>query len=102
MPFQTEDALNKQLDLCNTNNHVGRRTFHNDDCLKINQLHYKNRGSSTITYDFECIIKNGKRITFDCGLYFKSDYLDILEDKFESYFGEEILDWFVDKINFYN
>ena len=43
VPFQTEDALNKHLDLCNTQKHVGRRTFHHKDYLKFDKFHYKNR-----------------------------------------------------------
>ena len=30
-----------------------------------------------------------------------SDYLDILEDKYESYVGEDVIDYFVDKIDCY-
>ena len=60
MSFQTEEALNKHLDLCNTNDHIGMRTLHNDDYLKFNNFHHKNRVPFTITYDFECIIKNEK------------------------------------------
>ena len=46
--------------------------------------------------------KNGKHITIDCELFVKSDYRKILEDRNESYSVEDIVDWFVDKINFYN
>ena len=47
-------------------------------------------------YDFECIIKDGKHITIACGLYIKSDYPDILEDKYEYNCGNKVVDWFVD------
>ena len=53
-------------------------------------------------YDFECIIKNKKHIPIACGLYLKSDYHDILEDKYESYSGEDIVDWFVSRVKYYN
>ena len=33
---------------------------------------------------------------------YKSDYPDILEDKYESYSGEEVADWFISRVNFYN
>ena len=41
--FRTEDALNKHLELYNTQKHVGRRTFHKDDYRKFDKFHYKNR-----------------------------------------------------------
>ena len=53
-------------------------------------------------YDFECIIKNKKHIPIACGLYIKSNYPDILEDKYESYSGEDIVDWFISRVNHYN
>ena len=56
--FRTEDALNKHLDLCNTQKRVGRRTFNKDDYLKFDKFHYKNRVPFAIYYDFECIIKD--------------------------------------------
>ena len=34
-------------------------------------------------YGFECIIKDGKHLTIACGIYIKSDYLDILKDEYE-------------------
>ena len=53
-------------------------------------------------YDFECIIKNKKHIPIACGLYIKSDYPDTLEDKYESYSGKDIADWFISRVNHYN
>ena len=38
--YRTEDALNKHLEMCND---TGRRTFHNNEYLKFDKLHYKNR-----------------------------------------------------------
>ena len=35
--FRAESALNKHLGLCNTKEHVGRRIFHHDDCLKFDK-----------------------------------------------------------------
>ena len=97
--FLTEHALIKHLDLCNTQKHVGRRTFHKDEYQKFDKFHYKNRVLFAMYYDFECIIKNKKHIPIACGLYIKSDYPDILEDKFESYSGEDIVDWFLSRVN---
>ena len=53
-------------------------------------------------YDFECIIKDGKHIPFACGLYIKSDYSNILEDKYECNCGDKVVDWFVDRVDHYN
>ena len=61
-------------------------------------------------YDFEFIIKNRKHISIACGLYIKSDYLDILEDKYENYCGEDpqsggstdVADWFIIRMSYYN
>ena len=75
--FRTEDTLNKPLELCKTQEHVGRRTFHKDDYLKFDKFHYKNRVPFAMYYDFECIIKDGKHIPIACGLYIKCDYPDI-------------------------
>ena len=83
--FQTEDALYKHLDLCNTQKHVGRKTFHHKDYLKFDKYHYKNRVPFAMYYDIECIIKDVKHIPIACGLYIKSDYPDILEDEHECY-----------------
>ena len=69
--FLTEHALNKHLDLCNTQKHVGRRTFHKDEHLKFDKFHYKHRVPFAMYYDFECIIKNKKHIPIACGLYKK-------------------------------
>ena len=66
--FLTEHALNKHLDSCNTQKHVGRRTFHKDEHLKFDRFHYKNRVPFAVYYDFECIIKNKKHIPIACGL----------------------------------
>ena len=46
--------------------------------------------------------KNKKHIAIACGLYIKIDYPDILEDKFESYSVEDIFDWFISRVNYYN
>ena len=54
--FRTEDALNKQLEMCNN---TGRRTFHKDEYLKFDKFHYKNRVPFAMYYDFECIKKMG-------------------------------------------
>ena len=53
-------------------------------------------------YDFECIIKNRKHIPIACGLYIKSDHPDILEVKYESNVGEEVVDLFMSKMSYYN
>ena len=53
-------------------------------------------------YDFECIIKDGKHIPIACGLYIKSDYPDILEDKYECNCGDKVVDWFVERVDYYN
>ena len=50
--FRTEDALNKHLELCNTQKNVGRRTFHKDNYLKFDMFHYKNRVPFAMYYDF--------------------------------------------------
>ena len=86
--FRTEDALNKHLVLCNTQKHIGRRTFHKDEYLKFDKFHYKNRVPFAMYYDFECKIKDGKHIPIDFGLYIKSEYPDILEDKYEYNCGD--------------
>ena len=36
--------------------------------------------------------KDGNHIPFACGLNIKSDYPDILEDKYECYSGEDVVD----------
>ena len=43
-------------------------------------------------YDFEYIIKNKKHVPIACGLYIKSDYQVIIEDKYECYCGEDVVD----------
>ena len=53
-------------------------------------------------YDFNCIIKNKKHIPIACGLYIKSDYPDILDDMYESYSGEDKVDWIISRVNHYN
>ena len=100
--FRTEDALNKHVDLCNTQNHVGRRTFHKNEYIKFGKFHYKNRVPFAMYYDFECIIKIKKHIPNACGLYIKNDYPEILEDKYASYYGEDIVDWSISTVNCYN
>ena len=100
--FRTEDALNKHLDFCNTQKHIGRRKFHKDDYLKFDRFHYKNRVPFAMYYNFECMIKDGKHLPIACGLYIKSDYPDILEDKYECNCGDKVVDWFVDRADHYN
>ena len=90
------------MDLCNTQKYVGRRTFHKIEYLKFDKFHYKNRVAFAMYYDFECIIKDGKHVHITCGLYIKSDYPDILENKYEIYTGEDIVDWFISRVNCYN
>ena len=87
------------MDLCNTQKHIGRRIFHKDDYLKFDKFHYKNRVPFAIHYDFECIIKDGKHLPIACGLYIKSDYPDILEDRYEYNCGDNITDWFVERVD---
>ena len=65
------------------------RTFHDNDYFKFDKFHYKNRVPFAMYYDFECIIKdcnksnkNKKRTPIACGIYIKSAYPDILEDKY--------------------
>ena len=61
-------------------------------------------------YDFECIIKDGKHLPIACGLYIKSDYPDILEDKYECDLqssnsvdsSEDVVDWFISRVNYYD
>ena len=68
-------------------------------------------------YDFECIIndsnksnKNNKHLPTACGLCIKSDYPNILEDKYEYYCGEDpqsggstdVVDWFIGRMSYYN
>ena len=89
--FRTEDALNKHLEICND---TGRKTFHNNENLKSDKFHYKNRVPFAMYYDFEFIIKDGKHLPIACGLYIKSDYPDILEDEYESYCGGGVVELF--------
>ena len=53
-------------------------------------------------YDFECIKKNKKHIPIACGLYIKNDYPDILEYKYKSYSGKDIVDWLISRVNYYS
>ena len=100
--FRTEDSLNKHLDLCKTQKHIGRRTFHKDDYLKFDKFLFKNRVPFAMYYDFECIIKDGKHLPIACGLYIKSDYSDILEYMHESNCDDKVVDWFISRVNYYN
>ena len=100
--IQTEVALNKHLDLCNTQKHVGRRTFHHKDYLKFDKFHYKNRVPFAMYYDFECVIKDENYVPIACVLYIKSDYFDILEDEYGCYSSGDVVDWFVDRVDHYN
>ena len=90
------------MDLCNTQKHVGRRTIHKDEYLNSDKFHYKIRVTFAMYYDLECTMKNKKHVPIACGLYIKSDYPDRLVDKYESYSGEDIVDWFVSRVNYYN
>ena len=98
------------MDLSNPQKDIGRRTFHKDDYLKFDKFRYQNRVPFAIYYDFECIIKDSKHLPIACGLYIKSDYPDIIEDKYESYSREDpqsggstdIVDWFVERVDYYN
>ena len=67
MSFQSEDALKKLLDFCNTQKHVGRRKFHKDEYLKFDKFHYKDSVQFAMYYDFECIIKDGKHLPIAFG-----------------------------------
>ena len=68
MSFQSGVVLSKHSDLCDTQNHVGRRTFHKDDYLKFDKIHYKNRVPFAMYYDFEGIKKDGKHVPIACGI----------------------------------
>ena len=46
--------------------------------------------------------KNSKHLPVACGLYIKSDYPDILEDNYESNCGDKVVDWFINRVNYYN
>ena len=60
-------------------------------------------------YDFECKIKDRKhgkawtksRIPIIFEIYLKSNYPDILEDRYEYYCGEDVNDWFIGKMSYY-
>ena len=99
MSLRTEDAKNKLLEMCND---TGRRTFHNNDYLKFDKFHYNNRVPFAMFYDFECIRKEGKHLPIACGLYIKSAYPDILEDEYESFCGDNVVDWFIGRMSYYN
>ena len=81
---------------------TGRRTFYNNDYLKFDRFHYKNIVPFAMYYDFECIIEDGKDLPIACGLYIKNDYPDILEDEYENYCGDKIVDWFIGRMSCYN
>ena len=51
-------------------------------------------------YDFKCIIKDN--IPIACGIYNKSNYPDILEDKYETYCGGGVVEWFIRMMCYYN
>ena len=53
-------------------------------------------------YHLECIIKNRTHIPIACGLYIESDHPDILEDKYESYVGDEVVDLFASRMSYCN
>ena len=99
--FRTEDALNKHLELCNTQKHIAR-TFHHKDYLKFDKFHYKNRVPFAMCYDFECVIENRRHVPIACGLYIKSNYPDIIEDRYESYCRERVVDWNISRMSYYN
>ena len=92
-------------------NNTGRRTFHNNDYPKFDKFHYMNRVPFALYYDFECIIKTEN--TYPLLLVFilkVTMYPVILEDKYESYAGEDsqsggstdIVDWFISRMSYYN
>ena len=99
MSFRTEDALKKHLEMCKD---TGRKTFHSNDYLKFDKFHYKNRVPFAMYYDFEYIIVDGKYLLIACGLYVKSDYPDILEDEYESYCGDKVVDWLKGRMGYHN
>ena len=99
--FLTEHALNKHLDLCNTQKHVGRRTFHKDEYLKFDKFHYKNSVPFAMYYNFECIINNKNTLLLLKVYIKKSEYPDILEDKCGNYSGEDIVDCIISRVNHY-
>ena len=41
-------------------------------------------------------------IPIACGLYIKSDYPDLLEDKYECNCGDKVVNWFVERVDYYN
>ena len=82
-------------------NDIGRRTFGNNDYLKFDRIQYKNRVQFAMHYEFECILKDGKHLPIACGLYIKSDYPDILEDEYEWYCGEDVVEWFISRMSCY-
>ena len=43
-----------------------------------------------------------RKIPIACGFYIKNYYPDIFVDKYEIYAGDDIVGWFVDKIDYYN
>ena len=60
--------------------------------------------------DFERKILEGKHIPIACGLYFRSDYPDIIESGYKFYLqssnsvgcGIDVFDWFVGRIGYYS
>ena len=53
-----------------------------------------------MAYDFECKIVKSYNISVACGLYIKTDYPDIVESKYESYCGIDVVEWFVGRVDY--
>ena len=68
MSFRTEDALNKHLKMCNE---TGRRTFHNNDYLKLDKFRCKNRVPFAMYYDFKCKKKRWETPTYCLWVIYK-------------------------------
>ena len=47
-------------------------------------------------------MKDGNHLPIACGLYIKSEYPDILDNKYEFNCGDKVVDWFVDRVDHYN
>ena len=108
--FQADDASNNQLKLYSDDPRIGfangfylgRRTFHKHKNLKLKEMHYKNRVPFNMVCDFRSKIVNNKHTPFVCGLYLKSVYPVMCESKSENFGAEDVFDWFVERVDFYN
>ena len=103
--FQIEDPLNKHSELCNN---TGRKTIRRDDYLRFDKFYYKNSVPFAMYCDFDCIIKdsntsnkNKKHLPIACCLYIKNDYPDVLEDEYECFCGEGVVDWLISRMIYY-